>query len=288
MKNLVWLASYPRSGNTWFRVFLSSVLSGNRRKELNNLEVDLYANSRIMFDELAGITSSELTNDEIRNLKPDVFQLLSAETTGLLYLKTHDRFFLTQAGKPAFPPASSFGCVYIIRNPLDVAVSNARYFSKSADEVIASMNDPGHALHPSVNCLHPLLEEWLGDWSGHVTGWLGSGNSIHVVRYEDMIGAPVETFSKALRFLDVEFTEKQVATAISEASFEALKRSEEQFGFKERLPSCDAFFRHGKVGGWRTFLTDIQVKKIVDDHREVMERFGYLEPGFNNKQPTII
>ena len=277
MKNLVWLASYPRSGNTWFRLFLSSLLSGNQRADLNNLEVDLYANSRIIFDELSGISSSELTIHEIRDLKPVVFQLLSAETSGPLYLKTHDRFFLNPDENPAFPPASSFGCIYIIRNPLDVAVSNAFYFSKSVDEVIASMNNPEHALHPSVNCLHPLLEEWLGDWSGHATSWINSKIRVHVIRYEDMIRFPVETFSKALRFLELTYTEEQVKHAISETSFETLKKSEKQFGFKEKLPSCDAFFRQGKAGGWRSFLTESQIRKIVSDHREVMERFGYIE-----------
>ena len=279
MKNLVWLASYPRSGNTWFRLFLSSILSGNCRMDLNRPEVDLLANSRRMFDELAGITSSELSNDEINNLKPAVFQLLSSESTDHLYLKTHDRFFHTTAGYPVFPLAYSFGCVYIIRNPLDVAVSNAHYFSKSVDEVITIMNDPGYALNVSTDCLYPLLEEWLGDWSGHAMSWLNSGMRVHVVRYEDMIGFPVETFSTALKFLNLKFSEEQVRNAIVETSFETLKKSEEQFGFKEKIQSCNAFFRHGKAGAWRTGLTDIQIKKITGDHRDVMERFGYLEPG---------
>ncbi|MEI6434356.1 MAG: sulfotransferase domain-containing protein [Bacteroidota bacterium] len=283
MKNLVWLASYPRSGNTWFRLFLSSILSGNRRRDLNQIEVALLANSRHMFDELAGISSSELVNDEINNLKPAVFQLLSSESTDHLYLKTHERFYLNPDGVPVFPPEYSFGCVYIIRNPLDVAVSNAHYFSKSVDEVIAIMNNPRYALNVSIDCLYPLLEEWLGDWSGHATSWLNSGVSVHVVRYEDMITFPVETFSNALRFLKLKFTEEQVRNVLSETSFETLKKSEEQFGFKEKLQSCDAFFRHGKAGSWRTFLTKLQITKIVGDHREVMERFGYLEPGFKEE-----
>ncbi|MCX6276630.1 MAG: sulfotransferase domain-containing protein [Bacteroidetes bacterium] len=280
MKNLVWLASYPRSGNTWFRLFLSSILSGNSRKDLNQIEVDLLSNSRRMFDELAGITSSELANDEINNLKPAVFQLLSCESTDHQYLKTHDRFFLNSAGYPVFPQEYSFGCVYIIRNPLDVAVSNAHYFSKPVDEVIAIMNNRGYALNVSIDCLYPLLEEWIGDWSGHATSWLNSGVRVHVIRYEDMISFPVETFSKALKFLKIKFTEERVSIALSETSFETIKKSEEQFGFKEKLQSCNSFFRQGKAGGWKTFLTELQIRKIAGDHREVMERFGYLEPGF--------
>ncbi len=279
MKNLVWLASYPRSGNTWFRLFLSSILSGNSRMDLNQMEVGLLSNSRRMFDELAGISSSELANDEINNLKPVVYQLLSCESADQLYLKAHERFFLNSDGFPLFPPAYSYGCVYIIRNPLDVAVSNAHFFSKSVDEVIAIMNNPGYSLNASIDCLYPLLEEWLGDWSGHATSWLNSGIRVHIIRYEDMISFPVETFSKALKFLNLTFSEEQVRDAIAETSFETMKKSEGQLGFKEKIQSCDAFFWHGKAGGWRTFLTELQIKKIIGDHHEVMERFGYLEPG---------
>ena len=78
-------------------------------------------------------------------------------------------------------------------------------------------------------------------------------------------------------FLNIAFTEEQVRVAISETSFETLKKSEEKYGFKEKLPSCDAFFRHGKAGGWRSFLTESQIRKIVSDHHEVMGRFGYIE-----------
>jgi len=281
MKNLVWLASYPRSGNTWFRIFLSAILSGKCRMDINNIQLGLLSNSRPMFDELAGISSSELANDEINNLKPVVYELLSSESTDQLYLKTHEQFFLNSDGFPLFPLASSFGCVYIIRNPLDVAVSNAHFFSKSMDKVITIMNNPEYSLYASIKCLYPLLEEWIGDWSGHVTGWLNSGIRVHVIRYEDMISFPVETFSKALKFLKINYTEEQVRNAVSETSFENLKKSEEQFGFKEKIQSCDAFFWHGKAGGWRTLLTELQIKKITGDHHEVMERFGYLEPGFS-------
>ena len=247
--------------------------------DINHIQLGLLSNSRLMFDEIAGISSSELANDEINNLKPVVYQLLSSESTHQLYLKTHERFFLNSAGFPIFPLASSFGCVYIIRNPLDVAVSNAHFFSKSVDEVIAIMNNPGYALNASIDCLYPLLEEWLGDWSGHATSWLNSGIRVHVIRYEDMISFPVETFSKALKFLNLNFSQEQVRNAVAETSFETVKKSEMQFGFKEKIQSCDAFFWHGKAGGWRTFLTELQIKKIVGDHHEVMQRFGYLEPG---------
>jgi aryl sulfotransferase len=275
MKNLVWIASYPRSGNTWLRLFLSFIMSGNQNKDLNHLKVNLLACSRIMFDEIAGVASSELTIPEIRNLKPAVFQILSGLSEDLFLLKTHDSFYNTPSGHPVFPPANSYGCVYIVRNPLDVAVSNAFYFNKSMDEVILDMNNPGFVLNNSIDCLYPLLEEWLGTWSEHVTTWLNSCIRVHIIRYEDMVSNPFETFSNVLEFLDLHYADELIRQTIATTSFEALKKSEEQFGFKEKLQSCDAFFRNGKTGTWKTVLNESQIKKIVTDHHEVMDRFGY-------------
>ncbi|MCX6307171.1 MAG: sulfotransferase domain-containing protein [Bacteroidetes bacterium] len=285
MKNLVWLASYPRSGNTWFRIFLSNFLSGFHGKDLNHLEIDQLASSRNMFDELAGLRASELTVEEIRNLRPVVYQLLSEQSENPVYLKSHDRFYITPAGDPLFPPGYSYGCVYFIRNPLDVVVSNALYFGKPVDEIILALNNPGQTLHTSNDSLKPLLEEWLGSWSDHVTSWLNSGIRVHIIRYEDMLACPVQTFTNALRFLNLSFSEEQVWQAVSETSFETLKKSEAEFGFKEKLQKCESFFRYGKEGTWKTFLNELQVKRITSEHHHLMARFGYLEPAFDTLSP---
>ncbi len=278
MKNLVWLASYPRSGNTWFRVLLSMLLTDKRNKtDLNHLEAGLIANSRIMFDELAGINSSELTSNEINNLKPAVYQLLSDETPEHIYLKTHEKYFLNDSGIPVFPAKNTYGCVYILRNPLDVAVSNANYFNRSVDLIIELMNSGSYTLNSSQDSLVPILEEKTGTWSEHVKSWSNSGLNVHFIRYEDLIKQPFQTFSKAFGFLGLQFPESAILQAISDASIEKLRKSEETSGFKEKLQSCTVFFRNGKSGNWRTELTENQVAKVVTDHSEMMQLFGYLD-----------
>lgn len=282
MKNLVWLASYPRSGNTWFRILLSMLLTDKRNKtDLNHLEAGLIANSRIMFDELAGINSSELTSNEINNLKPAVFQLLSDESTEQIYLKTHEKYFLNDSGIPVFPAKNTYGCVYILRNPLDVAVSNANYFNRSVDLIIQLMNSGSYTLNSSQDSLVPILEEKTGTWSEHVKSWSNSGLNVHFIRYEDMINHPFPTLSKALGFLGLHFPESAILKAISDASIEKLRKSEETSGFNEKLQSCNNFFRNGKSGSWKTELNENHVAKIVNDHGTVMQLFGYIDD--NNK-----
>jgi hypothetical protein len=285
MKNLVWLASYPRSGNTWFRIVLSYLLSENRIKtDLNHLETGLIANSRIMFDELAGINSSDLTRGEINNLRPTVYQLLSDESDESIYMKTHEKYFLNELGMPVFPAENTFGCIYFIRNPLDVAVSNAFYFNRDIDLIINLMNSRTYTLNSSSVSLVPILEENTDTWSEHVKSWMNSGLNVHFIRYEDMISQPFQAFSKALSFLGLQFPDSTILKAISDASFEKLKKSEETSGFKEKLQSCSTFFRNGKSGNWRTELTGNQIAKIVSDHHEVMQLFGYL----NNDNKIVV
>ena len=69
LKKIVWLASYPKSGNTWFRVFLSNLLSkANQPVDINNLFAAPIASNRQLFDEATGLSSSDLTADEMNGL----------------------------------------------------------------------------------------------------------------------------------------------------------------------------------------------------------------------------
>jgi aryl sulfotransferase len=276
MKNLVWLTSYPRSGNTWFRIFLSFLLSGNKKKELNQLEISLIANSRIMFDEIVGIQSSDLKKEEIFDLKHKVFSFLSEEFNQDLYIKTHEKFYYTSTGLPGFPVKNSKSCIYFIRNPLDLTVSNALYFNKPVEKIIEEMMNSEYSLNFSNNCLLPLLEEKLDTWSNHVMSWLNSGIRVHVIRYEDMINEPFKTFSLAIKFLGLKYSDETIIKAIEETSFETLQKMETETGFKEKLQSCDVFFKNGKSGIWRSYLNNSQVKLIIDNHHYVMSKFGYL------------
>ena len=68
-KNIIWLASYPKSGNTWFRIFLTNLLQKHTSPaNINELTGGPIASSRQLFDELTGIDSSDLTFDEIEKL----------------------------------------------------------------------------------------------------------------------------------------------------------------------------------------------------------------------------
>lgn len=281
MHGIVWLASYPKSGNTWFRAFLANLLSGlDRPVPINALRTGSIASARPVFDDLAGVEASELSPDEIDLLRPDVYRLMAEEAEATEYHKVHDAYTLNSEGRPLLPPEATRAALYFVRNPLDVAVSYAHHSHCDVDTVIGWMAHPGHCFCAGPKRLHNQLRQRLLTWSGHVESWVDRPEfPVHVVRYEDMKLAPEATFTEAARFADLPTEPEAIARALEFSSFEELQRQEAETGFAEKNPRAESFFRKGVAGGWREALSEEQAAKVIEDHRGVMERFGYLDEG---------
>ena len=278
MSNLVWLASYPKSGNTWFRVFLANLRSNAALPvDINRLTDYPIASSRALFDEATGLAAADLTHDEIERLRPRVYEHLAAQAREVRFLKIHDAFTLTSEGEPQVSRPAAAKAVYFIRNPLDVAVSFAHHSSKAVDEVIAQMADEQLASYAKPGRLHLQLRQLLTSWRRHVLSWVEApGLCVHVVRYEDMKQQPMETFSAAVRFAEMSYGVEKIQRALAFSAFEEMQRQEQAHGFAEKQPEAKSFFRAGKAGGWRGVLTPPQVERIIRDQGDVMRRFGYL------------
>ena len=107
--------------------------------------------------------------------------------------------------------------------------------------------------------------------------WVDAPNiKVHVMRYEDMKQRPLEVFTEATRFARLSHSHEQIKRALALSSFDELQRQEKQFGFREKDPDAESFFREGQVGVWRRKLTSEQADRIIRDHGDVMERFDYL------------
>ena len=92
-----------------------------------------------------------------------------------------------------------------------------------------------------------------------------------------MLSEPQATFARAAHFLQLPADPERIAKAIRFSDFRELARQEREKGFRERPHHTERFFRSGTSGGWREKLTEVQVRRIIADHGEVMHRFGYLD-----------
>ncbi len=278
MSGIYWLASYLKSGNTWFRAFLQNLLEdGDRPVDINKLTTFRVASDRGWFDDVLGFDSANLDADELERLRPEVYRWsLRDEYIG--YHKIHDAYTYTQGGEPLVSREATLGALYILRNPLDVALSYANHNHSSIDDAIAHMGDGEHALCRFSKGLPNQARQKLLSWSGHVLSWVdATALNCQVLRYEDMQADPVAAFTGAARFLNLSDDPVRIEKAIRFSDFQELARQEAENGFYERPPRIERFFREGKSGDWREKLTPAQVERIVADHGVVMRRFGYLD-----------
>lgn len=276
---IVWLASYPKSGNTWFRAFLTALFNPEKATvDINDLYPATIASNRQLFDEIAGLSSSDLYPDEIDRLRPFVYRQNAIESAEIVFQKVHDAFTFLPDGEPLFPADITKSVLYFIRNPLDVAVSFSHHLSTSMDKTISIMNNSEYAFCQNTDRLPNQLRQKLLTWSGHVKSWVdNSGMPLHVMRFEDMKAYPVETFAQAVRFLGLTHSLSEIAIAMEKSSFDKLKQQEEEKGFSEKSYKSNIFFRKGMSGEWSNLLSKEQVDRMVKEHGKMMLRFGYLD-----------
>jgi hypothetical protein len=276
-QGIVWLASYPRSGNTWLRTFINNLLDVAHEREIGGINqltrATVWEASVKAFQEVMGKNPLATDMREIARARPRVQEMMASRATGRAFLKTH-MAALKVEGEFAINWKVSRGAVYIVRNPLDVVCSWAPHYGRTIDESIDAL-----ALRGLTSWGKSQVPEMIGSWSQNVASWT-SGNLPHapvVVRYEDMTADPLEAFSRIVAYVGTGISEQEIARAVELSSFENLRQQEEDMGFRGRPGvSTDAFFRKGKTGGWREALSKAQVDRIVADHAVQMERFGYL------------
>lgn len=279
MKGIIWLASYPKSGNTWFRIFLTNLLTGKETPaNINKLDGGPIASARGVFDNNIGVEASDLTVDEIDLLRPDLYCHLAENSEETLFMKIHDAYTQVAHDMPLIPAEATAGALYFIRNPLDVAVSFAHHSGWDYDTSISRMADEEFAFCSRPDKLHNQLRQKLLSWSNHVLSWVDSAPfPVCLLRYEDMQMQPLETFSKAVRFAELSHTARQIQKALEFSSFDVVRGQEEAEGFREKSSASNRFFRKGKSGSWRKELSEEQARRIIHDHRDVMRRFEYLD-----------
>ncbi len=269
MGSLLWLASYPKSGNTWLRIFLAQWLA-DARVSINDLAQYGLAGGDTRPDLYEAI-EPEFGFEDVPRLRVQV-QVNVARRSGLTFFKTHNAI-ATIRGYPTIVPEVTAGAVYVVRDPRDVAVSYSSHFGVSVDEAIK---------HLAIRELHTQRSDggpaysFLSDWSTNVSSWEKAPFGVHFIRYEDLQADPYAGFKSVLGFLGEPFNRKRLRKAIRNADFKQVSREERSEGFREQSDKNAKFFREGK-STWQDVLTEKQVSRIEADHGDVMQRYGYLE-----------
>ena len=276
---IVWLASYPKSGNTWMWLFIKSYFNPPKKKFSLNYHKDdpimlePFPDER-MFDKL------KINYENFFDLSKNWVNLQSLINLNnkTNYLKTHNAMCTINNHKFT-NIQNTLGAIYIVRDPRDVLISYSSYMEKSMDETLKFMlNKETYEVGEFKKKIYN--KTLLGSWSDHYNSWKNyKSREIIIIKYEDMVNSASSTFLKVLNYLskiikiDVDHT--KMDKAIEETSFKNLKSLEINEGFKTN-PSKNEFFRKGVVGDWRKKLNKEQVEKIEKAFEAEMIELGYL------------
>lgn len=296
-----YLASYPKSGNTWCRLFISELrrLAGLDRvppaaaaepedRHTWPLATGSIVSSRYWLDDQLGIDSSDLHGSELDKLRGRVGHERALYSEAPRYHKVHDAFTSPDsAGQPVVPVQGCQGAVLMIRHPADVAVSLSTFFSWELERCVAFLLDDQAALCPSRHRGGDQVRQFLGTWTGHGASWVDQRRiPVLVLRYEDLLDDPAGQFCRLARFLRLPAEPDLIAAAIARTRFETLRSKEEQEGgFPERPAGCGRFFRSGRCGEGRERLTGDQLRRLSDTFAETLHRFGYGQSEPQEREP---
>ena len=281
MNRTVWLASYPKSGNTWFRLFLTRLLQPEASLDINRMALSTpIASSRGHLDDWLGFPSALLGPAEIESLRPGCdSHLRETWQEPLLLRKTHDAYTLLADGSPLMGQRPEFAALYLVRDPWDVAVSMCNHFSCTLERAVERLHDAAFTMAASRRGLNGQLAQRLGTWEEHATGWLRAPLDLHVLRYEDMRAEPLPTFRGAVRFLGLDHDDGAIGAALEACRIERLQEQERAVRFREAPTNTRQFFRSGQVGEGLAQLgpTVLEGLRAMHDRVEavIAERFAH-------------
>lgn len=273
----IWLASYPKSGNTWTRLFLSALLK-EKDPDLNDLGTDGIISARHVIDTTLGMNSADLPENDYLIYRSQLYHKWASSFPNREYLlcKVHDA--CTLEGEVLFPTAITRGVVYILRNPFDMAASTANHSGVSIDKAVKMLCSNKHALAKKRTNLNSQISQHLGTWSNHVESWTNVHRSnLLLIRYEDMLNDGFDTFSKVVNYIGLNYSAEAIQNAIEKTSFKNVQEKEQSGKFLEAPKAAERFFRSGKVGGWKNEISQEQADLIIDCNYEALLKYGYID-----------
>ena len=281
MKKIIWVSSYPKSGNTWMRFLISNYFF-NIENEFNFQIAD---KNILMFPQLSlmkKIVDKKFLKENPFNISRywiDLQKNVNIEGGNVVFFKNHNA--LISIEKNDFTNMDlTLGAIYIVRDPRDVVISYAHYKNESYDKIISDLCDD--KLFYNINSIdnYPYIEI-LGSWNYHYKSWKYGMPDMPriIIKYEDLLKDCVGQFNNTIDFLSKILNHKKdnsrVQFSVENSEFSLLKKSEKKFGMKTN-DGNGLFFISGKAGQWKDLLNISQINKIENSCRQGMRELNYL------------
>ena len=275
---IIWCASYPKSGNTWVRAIIASLLYSN--------------NGIFNFDMLRKVSLfpkrfyfKDFTNDysSLENISQYWINAQNKINSDgkLKIFKTHNGNY-NFLGRDFTNKKNTAGVIYIVRDPRNIISSISNHYQLNLEESVSFLLDEKRFLF-NLNNPNDLSEEniitLLGSWKSHYNSWKISSNSI-IIRYEDLllnIRSEIEKISSFIKTISkFEVDDQKIQNIINTTSFKSLKKMEEKEGFEEASNSNIKFFNLGPNNNWKNVLDNKLIRSIEKNFHKEMKELRYI------------
>ena len=279
---IIWVASYPKSGNTWVRSIISSLVY--TEDGIFNFpsikKIDQYPQRRFLeyftqdYNNIHEIKKYWITSQERINLD-----------TKIKFFKTH-HLNCKIDNYPFTNKECTRATIYIVRDPRNLIDSISNHFSKSIEEskkflLTSKILSPGK----EIELRGGNVITYLGSWKEHYKFWTNDNENLLIIKYEDLVKNIHQEIDKIIAFLknyiDLEVSDTKKENIIKSTSFEALKKIEDNGDFTENVfvkgrSEKVRFFNKGPNNNWqKTLPTKIQ-KDLETELNNELKELGYL------------
>ena len=273
---ILWLASYPKSGNTLLRSILATYFfSEDGIFNFNHLYKIGQFPSLIHFENL-GIDTTD--SEQIYSNIIKAQEIINSSSKQLKFFKTHNA--MCKVGPYQFTSKKNTkGAIYLIRDPRDVLVSLSHHMGLDYEKTFKHMSSSYNYEYPSSGSKR-YKKSLMGSWSDHYKSWKNFKScKILIIKYEDMILDELNTFKKIINYLNkidnTNFDDEKLKKALKQTQFKELQKIEKNEGFSEKGQG-EFFFRKGKIGVWKDEVSNDIIKQIEKLFGKEMSELGYL------------
>jgi hypothetical protein len=273
---IIWISSYPKSGNTWLRAFLSAYLySSDGLFNFNLLnQIGEFPDHNILGKFMNNKDFHNLGEVSKNWIKTQEFINLNNKNT---FLKTHSALCNIN-GNVFTNKLNSLAFIYIVRDPRNVILSMSNHFGISQEESLNILINERYIIYPEINKTM-IPATLVGSWGNNYKSWKNH-NSINkiIIKYEDLINNTEETFKKVIKFLKVsasiDYNKDKLINSIRSTQFDSLQKHEDQHGFQ--MGQKSKFFHLGKKNDWKNLLDPKINIKVNSKFKSEMSELNYI------------